>query len=59
MADYILADMAVKPDQQDYGNKKGKYIDHLLVKLLHKILTAVDNNPAKDKYTVVLKLSWD
>ena len=52
----MLEDMAESRDKQQYGNEKGISINHLLINLLHKILTAVDKNSKKEKFAVILNL---
>ena len=37
-------------------NEKGVSLNHLLVKMLHKILTSVDRNNVKEKYAVILTM---
>ena len=59
MAEYILADMSISRDKQQYGNEKGLSLNHLLIKMLNKILTAVDRNFQDEKYAVILTmLDW-
>ena len=54
LSEYILSDMGVCFDRQQYGNQKGMSINHLLINMLHKILTSVDKNTEKEKYAVLL-----
>ena len=54
LSQYILSDMGVRFDKQQYGNQKGMSINHLLINMLHKILLSVDKNSEKEKYAVVL-----
>ena len=56
LAEYMLADMAEFRDRQQYGNEKGVSLNHLLLKMINKILTAVDRNTANEKYAVVLTM---
>ena len=59
MAEYMIADMSSNRDRQQYGNEKGMSLNHLLIKLVNKILTAVDKNSAKEKFAVILTmLDW-
>ena len=56
LAEYILNDMAATRDKQQYGNEKNMSLNHLLINLLNKILTALDKNAADEKYGVILTL---
>ena len=56
LAEYMLADTAEFRDRQQYGNEKGVSLNHLLLKMINKILTAVDRNAASEKYAVVLTM---
>ena len=59
MAEYILADMSISRDTQQYVNEKGLSLNHLLIKKLNKILTAMDRNSQDKKYAVILTmLDW-
>ena len=49
-------DMNKYRDKQQYSNEKGVSLNYLLIKMLHKILTAVDKNTANDKYAVILPM---
>ena len=48
--------MAVTQDSSQYGNEKGLSIEHYLVKMLHNILCAVDQNSQKESYGVILSM---
>ena len=56
ISSYIMHDMEPHRDKSQYGNEKGLSIDHLLIKMLHHILKAVDNNSASDKRAVILSM---
>ena len=56
ISSYIVHDMEPHRDKSQYGNEKGLSIDHLLIKMLHHILKAVDNNSASDKRAVILSM---
>ena len=46
-------------DAAQCGNEKGVSIQHYLVKLIHKILTAVDDNSKKEAIAVIVQLiNW-
>ena len=56
----IVDDMAKYADKAQYGCKKGVSIEHLLVKLVDRILTAVDRNNKDEAYAVILQLvDWN
>ena len=44
LAEYMTQDMAPSRDPQQYGNEKGLSINHYLIKMINKILTAVNTN---------------
>ena len=44
VGEYIIEDMKPSRDRAQYGNEKNVSIQHYLIKMLHKILTAVDTN---------------
>ena len=48
--------MASSRDSSQYGNEKGLSIEHYLIKMIHKILCAVDHNSQKDAYAVILSM---
>ena len=47
LSEMIVSDMEKTADQSQFGNQKGTSIQHYLIKLIHRILTAVDTNNAK------------
>ena len=52
----MLTHMKPKLDPSQYGNEKGTSIEHYLIKLIHRILTALDNNSKRDIFAVVASL---
>ena len=52
----IIQDMAPTRDLAQYGNETGVSINHLLVSMLHKILSAVDKNSEREKMAVMLTM---
>ena len=51
--------MTATRDISQYGNEKNMSIQHYLVKMVHKILTAVDPNSQKEAFAVVLgMIDW-
>ena len=59
LSEYMITDMSEGRDRQQYGNEKGVSINHLLVKLVDKILTAVNKNNAQEKNAVILTMLLD
>ena len=48
--------MAPKRDPSQYGNEKKISIQHYVIKMLHRILTAVDRNSQNEAYAVIVGL---
>ena len=44
IAEMVIEDMEANLDPSQYGNRRQTSIQHYLVKLLHRILAAIDNN---------------
>ena len=44
IATWMLSDMEKSSDMSQYGNKKGTSVQHYLIKMIHQILLALDNN---------------
>ena len=40
----MIDDMKEKLDPSQYGNEKGTSVEHYLVKMIHRIITVLDNN---------------
>ena len=60
MAELMIADMEAKLDPCQYGDQKGISIQHYLVKMLHRILSVLDNNSRREKFAVVVNLiDWN
>ena len=59
-AELIVSDMSSKVDPSQYGNQKGVSIQHYLIKMIHRILTCLDNNSRKDIFAVIVNLiDWN
>ena len=56
LAKYLISDMQPHKDQSQYGNEKGLSIVHYLVKMIHTILTAVDDNTKHEAKAVIVQL---
>ena len=53
IADMVISDMKAKLDPSQYGNQKNKSIQHYLVRMMHRIVTSLDNS-TKGEVTAVL-----
>ena len=56
IAKYLIQDMAPSRDPSQYGNEKKMSIQHYLIKMLHKIYTAVDENNGNESYAVLISM---
>ena len=60
LSELIVSDMEDKADQAQYGNQKKTSIQHYLVKMIHRIQTAVDKNTKREVFAVVANMiDWD
>ena len=60
IAQLITSDMESSMDPAQFGNQKGTSIQHYLIKMIHRILTVLDNNSRKDIFAVVANLiDWN
>ena len=44
IGDLMMDDISASRDESQYGNEKGVSVNHYLIKMIHEILLAVDNN---------------
>ena len=52
--------MLPNSDPAQYGNQKGISAQHYLVRMIHQILTATDNNSKKEAMAVIVQMiDWD
>ena len=56
IAEIITEDMAHARDRSQYGNQKKISLQHYLVKMLHKILTSIDQNSTNQSMAVILTM---
>ena len=56
IGEYLIQDMADTRDRSQYGNEKNLSINHYLIKMLHRILCAVDRNSQSEAFAVILNL---
>ena len=60
ISELIISDMSESIDPSQYGNQKGVSIQHYLINMMHRILTALDNNSRKETFAVVANLiDWN
>ena len=60
IAEVMIADMKPGADPSQYGNERGTSIQHYLIKLVHRILTALDTNSRRETFAVVANLiDWN
>ena len=60
ISELIISDMRPKMDPSQYGNQKGMSIQHYLISMIHRILTALGNNSRRETFAVVANLiDWN
>ena len=60
IAELMISDMSAKMDPAQYGNQKGISIQHYLINMIHRILTALDNNSRRETFAIVANLiDWN
>ena len=53
ISELIISDMKPYKDVSQYGNEKQTSVQHYLIKMIHRILTSVDQNSMKKKLAVI------
>ena len=53
LPELMIADMAAKCDPAQYGNQRGISIQHYLVNMIHRILSALDKNASSDQLDIL------
>ena len=56
LSELIISDMQATIDPAQYGNQRGKSINHYLIKMINRILTSLDNNSRRQTFAVVANL---
>ena len=56
LAEIMVADMEHKMDKAQYGNRKGISVQHYLMKMLHTILSQLDNNSKGNTFAIIATL---
>ena len=60
ISEVMISDMQGKIDSAQYGNSKNTSIQHYLIKMIHRILTVLDNNSRRETFAVIASLiDWD
>ena len=60
ISEIMIQDMKAKADPAQYGNEAGSPIHHYLIKMIHRILTALDTNSRRESFAVVANLiDWN
>ena len=60
LSELMVADMKPNIDPSQYGNQKGVSIQHYLIDMIHRILTALDNNSKGETFAVIANLiDWN
>ena len=60
LAELIITDMKPLSDPSQYGNLKGVSIQHYLIDMIHRILTALDGNSQGETFAVIASLvDWN
>ena len=56
LSQLMIEDMKPNIDPKQYGNEKGVSIQHYLIEMIHRILSAVDKNTENEKMSVILTM---
>ena len=60
ISELIISDMSPNMDPTQYGNQKGVSVQHYLINMVHRILTALDNNSRRETFAVVANMiDWN
>ena len=60
ISEMIISDMNTSLDPSQYVNQRGLSIQHYLIQMIHRILTALDNNSRKETFAVIANLiDWN
>ena len=57
IAQYLIDDMKPTRDATQYGNEKKVLAQHYLIKMLNRILTAVDKNSQREACAVIVTMA--
>ena len=60
ISELMISDMSSSMDPAQYGNQKGVSVQYYLIKMIHRIHTALDNNSKKETFAVIANLiDWN
>ena len=60
ISEVMISDMKLKTDPSQFGNERGTSIQHYLIKMIHRILTVLDNNSRRETFAVIANLiDWN
>ena len=60
LSEIIFSDMKEKADTSQFGNTKHTSIQHYLIKMIHRIQTALDVNSRREKFAVIANMiDWN
>ena len=60
LAELIVSDMKPHMDPAQYGNQQGVSIQHYLIEMIHRILTALDSHSNSENYAVIANMiDWE
>ena len=60
LSEIMISDMAESADISQFGNEKQSSIQHYLIKMIHKIHTALDNNSRRETFAVIANMiDWN
>ena len=60
ITELMISDMERSMDPSQYGNQRGISIQHYLIKMIHRILTVLDNNKRRETFAVIANLiDWN
>ena len=60
ISEVMIEDMKSKLDPSQYGNQTGTSINHYLIKMLHRVLSALDTNSSKESFAVIANMiDWN
>ena len=51
-----MSDIENSLDSAQFGNRKGRSMNHYLIKIIHRILSTLDNNSKRETFAVVANL---
>ena len=60
ISEVMIQDMKALTDPSQYGNEAGTSIQHYLVCMIHRVLTALDTNSRRESFAVIANLiDWN